>query len=286
MTNHLFLFIEYVTTLETELEQQKAENSQLKLEIKWLKSKMEKLQGENDKLRLDLVLGPVTLPSSQQQLVLHPSPDMSLLSTTPPSQDDNWDFILPDFNSEQHQNTFISQAVVPTWNQVFLSKEQEQREPSVDLLKQYPLLAPALMSIILSHTMTMNTDQLIASAKFSNSFIQQQQQQQYLIPSSPNMTNKEAQIIWNLLEPLRVVKERNEKLAEKSNDKEDDQTNEDAKKEDSKIICPITRCVITWLQYTVCGHISKMIAKCNDTPIEEKPLLCRSYQRAMKYIYA
>ncbi|KAG1344095.1 hypothetical protein G6F62_004591 [Rhizopus arrhizus] len=277
---------EYVTTLETELEQQKAENSQLKLEIKWLKSKMEKLQGENDKLRLDLVLGPVTLPSSQQQLVLHPSPDMSLLSTTPPSQDDNWDFILPDFNSEQHQNTFISQAVVPTWNQVFLSKEQEQREPSVDLLKQYPLLAPALMSIILSHTMTMNTDQLIASAKFSNSFIQQQQQQQqYLIPSSPNMTNKEAQTIWNLLEPLRVVKERNEKLAEKSDDKDDDQTKDDHKKED-KIICPITRCVIAWLQYTVCGHISKMIAKCNDTPIEEKPLLCRSYQRAMKYIYA
>ncbi|CAO3690389.1 hypothetical protein G6F70_000106 [Rhizopus microsporus] len=271
---------EYIEGIEKELQQQKIENSQMKLEIKWLKSKVEQLQAENDKLRIDVaVLNSLPAPS-----VLAPyssSPDIEpspMLSNDNNNNNNNavddWDFVLPDFPSSQ-PDTFISQAVVPSFNQVFLSKEQQQKQThSSDLIKQYPLLAPALMSIILSHTMTMSTDQLLASAK--------------LIPPSPLPSKKEAEAVWNLLEPIRVMNERNNRLVitdtEKQEKEEEEKEEEKEKKEESK--CGMRRCLISLLQSTIYNHVAEMIANHKAKPIEEKPFLCRSYTKAMKYITA
>ena len=277
----LFPFLlEYIEGIEKELQQQKIENSQMKLEIKWLKSKVEQLQAENDKLRIDVaVLNSLPAPS-----VLAPyssSPDIEpspMLSNDNNNNNNNavddWDFVLPDFPSSQ-PDTFISQAVVPSFNQVFLSKEQQQKQThSSDLIKQYPLLAPALMSIILSHTMTMSTDQLLASAK--------------LIPPSPLPSKKEAEAVWNLLEPIRVMNERNNRLVitdtEKQEKEEEEKEEEKEKKEESK--CGMRRCLISLLQSTIYNHVAEMIANHKAKPIEEKPFLCRSYTKAMKYITA
>ncbi|KAG1133138.1 hypothetical protein G6F42_001714 [Rhizopus arrhizus] len=229
---------EYVNNLEKELEEQIAENSQLKLEINWLKTKMEEIQNENDKLRLDLMIHTVTQPTSLDESNQH-------LSTPPDSSDhilDNWDLVLPGFAG----NSFISQAVVPTWNHVFLSKEQGQHADSADLLKHYPLLAPALMSIVLSHTMTMNTDQLIASTRL-------------LSPISNLPTKKE--VVCESLDSTRVISER-KKI--QSNPKE-------------------TFSVVSWLQCTIFNLLCEMVA---ERSREEEPFLSRSYQKAKKYIKA
>lgn len=223
--------------MEKELEEQIAENSQLKLEINWLKSKMEEIQNENDKLRLDLMIHAVTQPTSLDES------SHQHLSTPPDSSDrilDNWDFVL----SGLAGNSFISQAVVPTWNHVFLSKEQGQYADSVDLLKHYPLLAPALMSIVLSHTMTMNTDQLIASTR--------------LLPPLSNLPTKK-NAVCESLESTRVISER-KKI--QSSPKE-------------------TFSVVGWLQCTIFNLLCEMVA---ERSREEEPFLSRSYQKAKKYI--
>lgn len=225
--------------MEKELEEQIAENSQLKLEINWLKSKMEEIQNENDKLRLDLMIHAVTQPTSLDES------SHQHLSTPPDSSDrilDNWDLVLPGFAG----NSFISQAVVPTWNHVFLSKEQGQHADSADLLKHYPLLAPALMSIVLSHTMTMNTDQLIASTR--------------LLSPISNLPTKN-DVVCESLDSTRVISER-KKI--QSNPKE-------------------TFSVVSWLQCTIFNLLCEMVA---ERSREEEPFLSRSYQKAKKYIKA
>ncbi|ORE08733.1 hypothetical protein BCV72DRAFT_303406 [Rhizopus microsporus var. microsporus] len=227
---------EYIEGIEKELQQQKIENSQMKLEIKWLKSKVEQLQAENDKLRIDIVVlnslpAPSTLAPYSSSPDTEPSPMLSNDNNNQSNAVDDWDFVLPDFPSSQ-PDTFISQAVVPSFNQVFLSKEQQQQQQvhSSDLIRQYPLLAPALMSIVLSHTMTMSTDQLLASAK--------------LIPPSPLPSKKETEAVWNLLEPIRIMNERNNRLAitDTENQKEEEEEEEEEKEEEKKeeSMCLIT----------------------------------------------
>ncbi|CEG81654.1 hypothetical protein RMATCC62417_15827 [Rhizopus microsporus] len=197
----------------------------MKLEIKWLKSKVEQLQAENDKLRIDVVVlnslpAPSTLAPYSSSPDTEPSPMLSNDNNNQNNAVDDWDFVLPDFPSSQ-PDTFISQAVVPSFNQVFLSKEQQQQQThSSDLIRQYPLLAPALMSIVLSHTMTMSTDQLLASAK--------------LIPPSPLPSKKETEVVWNLLEPIRVMNERNDRLAIINTENQEEEEEEEKEEEKEK----------------------------------------------------
>ncbi|KAI7902557.1 uncharacterized protein BX663DRAFT_551976 [Cokeromyces recurvatus] len=210
---------EYIHSLEQELAQQKEDNNQLKLELKWMKTKLEKLQKEYEKLQLDLMLGnmmmnnTVNINSTTTTTLNTSSSDESTLSSSPSLfTDDSWSSILQ--NDEEfinsHNDTYLSHAVVPNWNMnQILSKETSAMTPTTNsnLLYLYPLLAPALMSIILMHTMTMSTEEILASAKLSSSFTPVIRHNTKLPPYLSS--TKEAEAIWDLLQPIISLKKRN-----------------------------------------------------------------------------
>lgn len=253
--------------LEAEVQKQKAENSQLRLEVIWIRTTADRLQKENDRLRLELVLcregirprrpsqnneqqqqnqsepkpsqsssqeqqssqscqqPPSTAPSQEQQqqqqqrYIQHampygcqsyipvapvvpstmpgyaitqgmarpaslsppsygnssfdsylPTSDSSTISSnsnpSPPEFSDSWELVFPSSESQHQQQTYLSHAVMPDWDlNRILKKEREIGTPANELFYKYPLLAPALMSIVLGHTMTMTAQDLVASAK-------------------------------------------------------------------------------------------------------------------------
>lgn len=320
-------FIEYIGTLEEELNQQKAENSQLKLELKWVKTQMDKLQKENDKLRLDLVLGGMVLPMSQPQpqQVQQTSPyllnssttinsTLNLTNSTTSSSDesnlssppnlftdfpDNWDFVLPQ-QQEQQRDTYLAHTTVPNWNIDQVLSKETSVVPATDsqlLFKQYPLLAPALMSIVLTHTMTMSTDEILATAKLNPT-----DSNSAMVPYSntrgAGMTNKEAQAVWDILEPLTYLSERNAKISaatiistgSEEEDKEDG-SKEVIKPAKSKY-CEVYRtlvspyCPVTWLQQRVCRYLCEYAASHYEKKTERKFGLCRQFEKAKRYISA
>lgn len=318
-------FIEYVGTLEEQLNDSKNESSQLKLELKWAKAKIEKLETENDKLRLDLMLSGIVLPtttntgniqdtSPYSSSLIHSSLNFSSSSSdesnlsSPPNLftdfPDNWDFVLP---QQTTQDSYIASAVVPDWNiNTVLSKETSLMYPSQNqlLLKQYPLLAPALMSIVIAHTMTMSTDELLATAKLNPSVLPAQIEYNHQKPVAGVMSDKEAKAVWSLLEPLTLLNERNEKVAavvavaavDGKTDCDDQCKQEQDASECRSKICEFyessvaSYCVITWFQQRVCRYVCEYIAtNCpasnpkTEAP-KQKRLLCRSFERARRYI--
>ncbi|KAI9254240.1 Oligosaccharyltransferase subunit Ribophorin II-domain-containing protein [Sporodiniella umbellata] len=232
---------EYVGTLEAELDEQKAENNRLKLELSWLQTEVNTLTSENEQLKLELSLGSIVQPTLK---------------------DADWELAFPEQAMAPEPDvfyrptTFISQAVVPSWDAVFLRKET-QAPDSHPLMQQYPLLAPALMSIVLNHTMSMSTDQLLASAQLSPA--------------------KETKDVLELLSPLATVKENT------AHTKTLLLTKEKQKEEPGAYFCPIA-----WLSTTLCQHIGQMICRSIPpaTPIENQTFLCRSYLKAVRYITA
>jgi hypothetical protein len=323
--------------LEDELNQQKAENSQLKLELKWVKQKMDVLQKENDKLRVDLVLGGINLSSTAQpqqttMAVTNTSPymfdstnllnsalNLSNSSNTSSSDDstlssppnlftdfpDNWDFVLPTEN-DQNRDTYLSHAVVPNWNiNHVLEKETSTAmittETAPNLIQQYPLLAPALMSIILTHTMTMSTDEILATAKLNplptTSFGVSEKD---LFSSSTTLSDKEAKAVWDLLEPLTLMKSRNEKLAIEPIAKKDQLKQSETQTRTS--INGLPFCPLLWIQTRVCRYLCEFAANyCTTNTLpsssvspaaveEQEPAkkfkICRHFQKAKRYITA
>jgi hypothetical protein len=306
---------------------------------------MEKLQKENDKLRVDLVLGGIVLPSPPQQPQLNQqqtspylldsstiinstlnltssinssSSDESNLSSPPnlfSDFPDNWDFALPLQQTTQTQpqqpDTYLSHAMVPNWNINQVLSKETSIVPATNnqlLFQQYPLLAPALMSIVLSHTMTMSTDEILATAKLSpppnstQTIISYNEKEPFA--GSTMMTNKEAQAVWNILEPLTLMKDRNAKHSPTATETT---TTESVKKQQQettttdiitkkscvnsfsdayfKAVLPI--CPITWLQQNVCRFLCEYAAKnCRAKEPESKPLLCRQFEKAKRYITA
>lgn len=324
--------------MEDELNQQKAENSQLKLELKWVKQKMDVLQKENDKLRVDLVLGGINLPSTAQSqqttmAVTNTSPymfdstnllnstlNLSNSSNTSSSSDDstlssppnlftdfpdNWDFVLPTEN-DQNRDTYLSHAIVPNWNiNHVLEKETSTAmittATAPNLIQQYPLLAPALMSIVLAHTMTMSTDEILATAKLnplpttSLGFNEKDP-----FSGSTMMTDKEAKAVWDLLEPLTFMQSRNEKLAIQPIAKKD----QSKQSETQTLVNGVHFCPIGWIQTRVFRYLCEFAANycTTDTPppssssispatVEDqdpakKHKICRHFQKAKRYITA
>ncbi|KAG1079920.1 hypothetical protein G6F42_023549 [Rhizopus arrhizus] len=318
--------MEYIGTLEDELNQQKAENSQLKLELKWVKQKMEALQKENDKLRVDLMLGGINLPTTTapaQPAALpvattNTSPylfdstnllnsTLNLSNTSSSSSDstlssppnlftdfpDNWDFVLPT-DDNQNRDTYLSHAVVPNWNiNLVLEKETSTamiNTPSANLIQQYPLLAPALMSIVLAHTMTMSTEEILATAKLNSlptTHVGFNEKDPF--SGSTMMTDKEAKAVWDLLEPLTVMQSRNEKLAIQTNEAKDQP------RQQSGIVNPF--CPLMWVQTRICRYLCEFAANyCTTNALPpssqteqdstKKFMLCRQFQKAKRYITA
>lgn len=279
---------------------------------------MEKVQKENDRLRMELMLkdnndtsyalDSTSLINSTMNfanttnsnvVAVTTSSDESSGVPSPPNLfvnfPDNWDFVLP------NNNTFLSHALVPNWNfNHILRKETSSTvAQSPNLLQQYPLLAPALMSIVLQHTMTMSTDELLATAKLSPPTIAT------CIPfdkklSTP-MSQKEARAVWDMLEPLRHMNERNNKFkkSKSANTMVLIRRNEAGEEE----FCPMT-----WLRQSALRYLCEIVAAVtSDSPaqplrvsqkanIQEIPkedpaskkkfILCRKYQEAVKYITA
>lgn len=294
--------------MEDELNDQKAENSQLKLELKWAKAKMESLEKENDKLRLDLMLGvlttsevqtsPYTIESSSliNSTLNSSSSDESNLSSPPnlfTDFPDNWDFVLP----QTQQDTYLAHATVPNWNiNQVLSKPTYVAPNSQLLFQQYPLLAPALMSIVLTHTMTMSTNEILATSELTPPPVKK---------PLGNMTNKEAQAVWDILEPLTLLSERNDKIAviatEQTEDTEQTEGTEQVEKKLDVRETPeayktvgLPYCPLSWLQQRVCRYLYEYAAKSVSSisppvtkePVVEKPRLCKHFERAKRYITA
>ncbi|KAG2216005.1 hypothetical protein INT46_007065 [Mucor plumbeus] len=192
---------EYMSTLEERMDKYQAENSQLKLEVKWIKGMMDKLQAENDQLRLELALckGGIQQPTN-----------MRIASVSPPTSSSNpidWEVICPSLvptantnatavvtttavttpntlssSSSAYPSThsltstsnidtlnptiYLAHATVPNWDLSNLFCKEATS--TVNLIHNYPLLAPALMSIVLQHTMTMTTEDIISNSKFKD----------------------------------------------------------------------------------------------------------------------
>ncbi|KAI7847232.1 hypothetical protein BDC45DRAFT_576056 [Circinella umbellata] len=255
---------EYISMLEAEVQKQKAENNQLRLEVTFIRTTADKLQKENDQLRLDLALcrkgiksnsstnnnedsvdngqnnkntnnttttimaAAHTVPSSNRSSSLSPpslnnssfndssngstsdcsSSTSSNNNPSPPELIDQWDLVfndnqlinypmqpqqqlqvqqqqqpfsstasLPSQQQQQQQqqyqqqyypyhNTYLAHAAMPDWDlHEILKKEKDESITSNDLFHKYPLLAPALMSIVLGHTMSMTTEDLVSNTK-------------------------------------------------------------------------------------------------------------------------
>lgn len=148
-----------------------------------LKKENEKLRQANQDLMKQLLIQPITPPSSSGDELLsnsstpsgsegHNSPD-----TAPPAYhfqlNDLYDFNLFDQQAQQAQQQtqmnessnlfYLNHATMPDWDmtQVLndksksISSDDYQRELSRELINDYPLLAPALMSIVLRHTLSL-----------------------------------------------------------------------------------------------------------------------------------
>lgn len=228
-----------MASLEAQMEQCKAENSQLKLEVKWVRDMMDKLQAENDRLRLELVL---CKQKHQQQLspTADPLKDMNAsippavnnyggygatsnsISPSPPTNNlqmmanseflssvptttstcNQWDFNYaavttvpqtatctntPSNSSTTNTNTttsattlnsaslppsaynniYLAHASLPNWDMsCIFEKDGQSITPAlrIDLIRAYPLLAPALMSIVLNQTLAMTTEEIMANS--------------------------------------------------------------------------------------------------------------------------
>ncbi|KAI8976224.1 hypothetical protein BDB01DRAFT_853274 [Pilobolus umbonatus] len=245
---------EYVDTLEMQLQQQVAENEKLKLELEWTRKKMEELQTDNDKLRIELIIGGMSAnqenPLPQYPTVFNSSDECSPPSSIIPSFssdesrgdspqtvddfNDMWDFVLP--------NTYLSHATIPTWDIGQLIKSK--KEPSL-MVDQFPLLTLALMSIVIAHTMQISAEQLAQTA-----------------------TDKQTRQVWDMLEPLVYMKQRNSRLLLEEKKEEKEEAVEDKKG------CAITR------------YLSGLMAS-RCPPAEEnamKHLFCRQLFRAKQLI--
>lgn len=195
-----------MASLEAKIERYELENNQLKFEVKWVRDMMNKLQIENDRLRLELVLckggvqptqpltttpiitntdmvysqnnnninwslfnQPQNIITQPPNITTHPQqqifPIMSnLLPTTTtntnssPSSSSSDDQSL---TTDNKNNIFIAHATVPNWDlSSLLDKNNTIQLPPMELIRTYPLLAPALMSIIIQHTMTLTSKDL------------------------------------------------------------------------------------------------------------------------------
>lgn len=249
---------------------------------------MEKMQKENDKLRLDLMVGGMLQQPTQvlpQQTTATGflldsttlinanfgsstySSDESTLSSPPnllTEFPDNWDFVLP---ADTTTDTYLSHALVPDWNinQVLSKDTSSHFSVAPTMFQKYPLLAPALMSIVISHTMTMSTDELLATTKLSPSS---------LLPPYTKPTIKEVQATWDILESLQKVENKEEKV------KEEDKNGEET-------------CSLVVFKQTVCRYLCQLVSNYmsyysveqedNNTP-HGRFSLCRKFQRVKNHI--
>jgi hypothetical protein len=162
------------------------------------------------------------------------------------------------------------------------------------------------MSIVLNHTMTMSTDDLLATARLTppsvGSYIPYDKK--FAFTNSNMMSQKEARAVWDMLEPLGHMNERNALLKKRKNKKANTlvfvRRNEAGEEE----FCPMT-----WLRSSAIRYLCEVIAAVTtetasqpllvaqniqeiqeepqqEDPLKKKFILCRKYQEAVRYITA
>ncbi|KAI8637260.1 hypothetical protein BD408DRAFT_424862 [Parasitella parasitica] len=156
----------------TQLEERVAEHEKT---INDLKQENEKLRRANQDIMQQLLVQPITPPSSSSDESSSGSEGHNSPSTLPPAYqfqlNDLYDFNLFDQQAQQANQQmnessnlfYLNHATMPDWDmtQVLgekgksISAEDYQRELSKELINDYPLLAPALMSIVLRHTLSL-----------------------------------------------------------------------------------------------------------------------------------
>ncbi|KAG0172114.1 hypothetical protein DFQ28_011497 [Apophysomyces sp. BC1034] len=270
---------EYISSLEEQVDKKDAEISQLRLEVKWARENNEILRKENNTLKIELVILRGHGPTNNSQLTLSPA-DMPSLAVTsssdssfssPPNlfdiSTDDWDFALP-------EETHLSHAVTPHWDfSSILSKgRSEALPPPGTLFQQFPLLAPALMSIVVSHTMTMTTAELLAGARLADSqnALTVRNNPTFQFKQLPKLSHQEMENVWELLSQpksglVENVKEEHtsseveekddEEDAEENDEKEETSTADDTANESKSYISPY--CPLTWIQQTFFQFICK-----------------------------
>lgn len=166
---------------------------------------MEKLQKENEQLRLDLLF----LRCYHQNTT-----SLSPFLTSSSSSDDTTLFS----SSPSPPTTMLSHATIPRWDLPrILGKDPSPVQTNYgELLSRYPLLGPALMSIVISHTMTMSANDLLTlepsiDSKKDRPFIPHQLGLKQKPSSSPPVW----QLLWSTMR--ENTEEGREKKEEKGN---------------------------------------------------------------------
>ncbi|KAI8087493.1 hypothetical protein BDF21DRAFT_335088 [Thamnidium elegans] len=172
---------EYITQLEEKVEEHEHTIDELQQENS-------KLRLANDELMKQLLNQPLTPPSSDNVLSSsgsegNYSPETEPVPTMFQFQfNDLYDLNLFDQSQPQETTTdtnnlfYLNHAIMPDWDihQVLGEKgkpmfpEIDQRQAARDLIHDYPLLAPALMSIVVRHTLSLEYVTSIAK-EFSES---------------------------------------------------------------------------------------------------------------------
>lgn len=262
---------EYMATLEKEMDQCKAENAQLKLEVKWVRGMMDKLQAENDRLRLQLVLckegieptrnidetlSSINTPSPEHPVHNTPASaatNSTVATTYTRTTNTNNSTLQLSPNSNNH-NVYLAHASIPTWDMSsILQKDDKKKVTSggADLIRLYPLLAPALMSIVVNHTMTMTTDEIIAnSALYDPTWA-----------STPSKNNKYASSLLSDLttwQPTLSTQQQQQvkAITEASDAKTDPSQNKESTEEIDTVTWLIQNyCPMYWVQKQFCNFV-------------------------------
>lgn len=211
-----------------------------------------------------------------------------------------WNLPLPDFNLH---DMYLSHAMMPDWDvDHVLSKSNEQSAlmPAnsninvMDTFQRFPLLAPALMSIVVGHTMTLSTNDLL-TLNFSTPIAA-------AVAAAPITTTTDKQIlkIWELLQPLHQKTITHSSSVADSNDDNDDSPDEDtintssssaSLTDDEKVhsgglVCSLHR----YLKSYVCASIQAYMEHCRlegersdieqARRVQPRSPLCQRFQRA------
>lgn len=219
-----------VDVYKTQNEEIRAENSQLRLQVLLLSQQRAVTPPQQAPIQPQqqqawpLTQNMLTVPNMQPQVYQRSTPP-----TSPPSTASEYEGTLPassspyqvdlltdmnpiNFNTYSMDQiyTFLSHAVVPNWNIEHVLNQSIPSQSAHDLYREYSLLAPALMSIIVRDTFvknykdfmkkspllltaaptTITTSTTTASSKlgFSNR------------KSIENLSYKELKLIWDLLQ--------------------------------------------------------------------------------------
>ncbi|KAL0085474.1 HLH-domain-containing basic-leucine zipper transcription factor [Phycomyces blakesleeanus] len=305
---------DYIASLEKEIEQYKQETRSLKLDVNWANSTMAKLQKENDELRMKLMLyekGIMPIPAIEStnnslldsSIFLPLQPSNPLLGSFSSSSSSSSSSQSPPLIWQSDVDTMLSHALFPTWDmsRVIADKQAasgNQPSQAGSILQRYPLLGPALMSIVIDHSLNMNTEDILAmpqgTAEYPPSL-------KWTKASSP----KEIESLWNMLQPPRsgadkeedsktAVDDENESLLSEtetetgaetapdnvaikkeaikseSKDKEDedeDEIEEDLERANLFGYTPYYYCPIAWFQrnitWLICKRLHEKFQRCS-----------------------